>query len=213
MNKGKSRESREIIAAEYARLAETYDAKWSFYVDATTRETLRRLRLRPHDQVLDVGCGTGALLAKLSLVHPASRISGIDPVPEMLAIARHRLPTPVRLSNAWAEDLPFAAGQFDVVISCNMFHYLRQPVLALQEIQRVLRPGGRLLITDWCHDFVSCRLCGLYLRRLKHAPITLYRTRQCRQLLETCGYRVEDIDRYKISWLWGLMTAQARTWE
>src|SRR3954453_9234478 len=110
------------VAAEYARLAPDYDEKWSFYVEATTRETLARLSLWPADRVLDVGCGTGVLLHRLSRSHPAAQLSGVDPVPEMLAAARRRLPPEVELREGWAERLPFAAGQFDVVVSCNMFH-------------------------------------------------------------------------------------------
>ena len=57
------------------------------------------------------------------------------------------------LCEGWAEQLPFAAGQFDAVVSCNMFHYIRRPAEALREMRRVLRPGGRLIVTDWCDDF------------------------------------------------------------
>jgi hypothetical protein len=54
------------VVTEYARLAQDYDAKWSFYVEATTRETLARLRPRATDRLLDVGCGSGALLHRLA---------------------------------------------------------------------------------------------------------------------------------------------------
>ena len=84
--------ARQPVVEEYARLAPEYDAKWSFYIEATTRETLARLRLRPSDRLLDVGCGTGSLLDRLARQHPATQLTGIDPVPEMLAVARRRLP-------------------------------------------------------------------------------------------------------------------------
>ncbi|MFY9825714.1 MAG: methyltransferase domain-containing protein, partial [Thermoanaerobaculia bacterium] len=73
---------RHPVVEEYARLAPEYDAKWSFYVEATSRETLARLPLAPADRVLDVGCGTGALLSRLSGLYPAARLTGVDPVPE-----------------------------------------------------------------------------------------------------------------------------------
>lgn len=197
------------MVTEYARLAPEYDAKWSFYVEATTRETLARLNLRPTDRLLDVGCGTGALLQRLSRSHPAALLAGVDPVPEMLAVARRRLPPEVELREGWAERLPFGSEQFDVVVSCNMFHYLRQPVAALREMGRVLRPGGRLVITDWCDDYLACRLCDLYLRLFRPAHFKVYRQRECLRLLRETGHRDVDVDRYKINWLWGLMTARA----
>jgi ubiquinone/menaquinone biosynthesis C-methylase UbiE len=89
--------ARRDIVAEYARLAPSYDERWAFYIEGTTRETLARLTLKPGDQLLDVGCGTGALLHRLSRSHPAELLTGLDPVPEMLAVARGRLPPEVGL--------------------------------------------------------------------------------------------------------------------
>jgi ubiquinone/menaquinone biosynthesis C-methylase UbiE len=198
------------LVEEYARLAPKYDEKWSFYVEATTRETMARLDLRPQHQVLDVGCGTGALLQRLSAIHPAAQLSGVDPVPEMLAVAHGRLSPDIELREGWAENLPFPAEQFDVVVSCNMFHYIRQPGAALREMGRVLRPGGQLVITDWCDDFLACRACNLYLRLFSRAHFKVYRERECVRLLKEAGYNVTDMDRYKISWLWGLMTIRVR---
>ena len=199
----------DALAAEYARLAPEYDAKWSFYIEATTRETLARLSLRPTERLLDVGCGTGALLHRLADSHPAARLAGVDPVPEMLAVARRRLPSGIELREGWAELLPFEDESFDVVVSCNMFHYIRQPDAALREMGRVLIPGGRLIVTDWCDDYWACRICGWYLRRFGRAHFKIYRERECLRLLEQAGHRELDIERYKISWLWGLMTARA----
>src|SRR4051812_6203877 len=85
------------VVTEYARLAPDYDAKWSFYVEATTRETLARLNLRPADHLLDVGCGSGALLHRLAQSSAAPRLAGVDPVPEMLAVALRKLPPEVDL--------------------------------------------------------------------------------------------------------------------
>ncbi len=195
------------VLTEFARLAPRYDAKWSFYIRATVRETVARLRLRPEDRLLDVGCGTGALLRELARSHPAALLAGVDPVPEMLAVARRRLPPEVELLEGCAERLPFAAGRFDVIVSCNMFHYLRQPGAALAEMARVLRPGGRLVITDWCDDYLACRICDVYLRLFDRAHFRMYGRRECARLLREQGYADVQVDRYKINWLWGLMTA------
>ncbi len=197
------------MVEEYARLAPEYDAKWSFYIEATTRETLARLDLRSQDRLLDVGCGTGALLQRLSRKHRAGQLSGVDPVPEMLAVARSRLPPEIELREGWAERLPFDDGQFDIVLSCNVFHYVREPAAALREMSRVLSPGGRLVLTDWCDDYLACRVCGLCLRLFSPAHFKVYRERECQSLLLETGHHDVDVERFKISWLWGLMTARA----
>ena len=197
----------DAIRKEYARLAERYESKWSFYLEATTRETLARLSLRPTDRVLDVGCGTGALLARLENVYPEARLLGVDPVPEMLAVARRRLSPRVELREGWAEDLPCADESVDVVVSCNMFHYVRRPAGALREMDRVLVRGGRFLITDWCDDYLACRVCDWYLRVFDPAHFRVYGRRACERLLRETGHGDSRVERYRISWLWGLMTA------
>lgn len=196
------------LIREYARIAADYERRWSFYLEATTRETLARLRLRPGDRLLDVGCGTGVLLYRLHQTHPGLHLSGVDAVPEMLKIASAKLPPSVTLQHGWAEQLPFESEQFDVLVSCNMFHYVHEPVEALLEMRRVLHPGGMLFITDWCDDYLACRLCDLYLRLFDRAHFKTYGMHQCARLLRETGYGDVHVERYKINWLWGLMTAR-----
>ena len=195
------------VVAEYAKAAEHYDAKWAFYVEATTRETLRRLPMTPAARVLDVGCGTGELLRRLRAKYPDAVLAGLDPVAEMLAVARDKLSGKEDLRTGYADALPWGAGAFDVVVSCNMFHYISHPVEALREMGRVLRPGGSLVLTDWCDDYLACRVCNLYLRLTNRAFYKTYRQAECLELLHAAGYRDIELERYKISWLWGLMTA------
>ena len=201
-------EDLDPVVAEYSRLAQEYDRKWSFYIEATTRETMRRLSIGSKDRVLDVGCGTGALLHQLHIAYPEARLAGVDPVPEMLNVARRHLPPTVALHEGWADRLPYADNTFNVVVSCNMFHYIRQPIAALHEMSRVLRDGGELIITDWCDDYLACQVCDWYLRLFSPAHVKVYRERDCLRLFKEAGLAQANINRYKISWLWGLMTAK-----
>ena len=158
--------------------------------------------------MLDVGCGTGALLHQLHTAYPTAQLAGVDPVPEMLEVARRRLPPPVELREGWADRMPYADNTFDIVVSCNMFHYVQKPIAALHEMSRVLRVGGELIITDWCDDYLACRVCDWYLRLSSPAHVKVYRERDCLRLFKEAGLAQASIDRYKISWLWGLMTAR-----
>ncbi len=204
------REREDPVLTEYARLAGQYDRRWSFYVDATTRETLKRLCSHPGDALLDVGCGTGTFLQALASAFPSAKLTGVDPSPAMLDIARAKLGPAAELKPGRAESLPFLDETFDVVVSTSTFHYLRRPGKALREIARVLKPGGEIVITDWCHDYLACHVYDLILRCFNRAHFRTHGRDECRRLLEGSKFQSIDIERYKINWLWGLMTAKAQ---
>lgn len=199
----------QTVANEYDRIAQRYESRWWHYIHASVRETLARLDLRPDVRLLDIGCGTGVLLREIGSALPGSFVVGIDLSRRMLAVAQEHLGSPRRLLDADVHDLPFKAGSFDVVVSLSSFHFWLVPHRGLQEIARVLRPGGQLVITDWCDDFWACRLCDHLLRLVSRAHQRAYTSRQCATLLREAGYELRFVDRYKINWLWGLMTAKA----
>lgn len=199
----------ETVANEYDRIARRYESRWGRYIDASVRETLARLNLRRGMRLLDIGCGTGVLLREVADAFPGVFVVGIDLSRHMLAVAQEHLQSPPRLLHANVHDLPLKAGSFDVVVSSSSFHFWRVPDRGLREIARVLRPGGQLVITDWCDDFWACRVCDHLLRLVSRAHQRVYTSRQCASLLREAGYELKFVDRYKINWLWGLMTAKA----
>lgn len=209
MTGGGAREDPPILE-EYSRLAPHYDRRWSSYIEATTEATIQRMRLPPAGSVLDVGCGTGALLGALGKRYPAITLVGVDAVPGMLEVARRQVPPGTELREAWAESLPFEDGVFDSVVSANALHYFRQPSVALAEMTRVLRVGGELVVTDWCADYLACRICDWWLRRFSPAHVKAYRQREFLRLLERAGHPGARIERYRVGWFWGMMTATAR---
>jgi ubiquinone/menaquinone biosynthesis C-methylase UbiE len=98
-------------------------------------------------RVLDVGCGTGAVLRRLADRLSGADLAGVDPAPRMLAEARKRLGG-VRLEEAAAERLPFADVSFDLVVSAMSFDHWADQELGLAECARVLRSGGGLVLAD-----------------------------------------------------------------
>jgi SAM-dependent methyltransferase len=138
------------------------------YLHTTLRGKLRiwereldRARLQGNEQLLDLGCGRGAVLIAAARRLPQGRAVGADrwtsdqsgnrPEVTLANAAAAGVADRVEVHTADMTALPFADGSFDVVTSALAIHNIRNPrgrYLALDEAMRVLRPGGQLLVAD-----------------------------------------------------------------
>jgi ubiquinone/menaquinone biosynthesis C-methylase UbiE len=190
----------------YEALAPSYDRRWRKYIDVSLARVLSALALEGRERVLDVACGTGELERRLFARWPDLHITGIDLCPRMLAQAQAKhIAGAVTWLEGEAEHLPAPDSQFDVVICANSFHYFRAPMNCLKEFRRCLVPTGTLILVDWCDDYLMCRLCSYWLRLTDPAFFCTYTMRACRHMLIDAGFDVNRAERFKVSWLWGMM--------
>ncbi|KAA0085639.1 class I SAM-dependent methyltransferase [Mycolicibacterium sp. P9-64] len=103
-------------------------------------------------RVLEIGCGTGNVMARLKRAEPGAQLTGMDPDPRALARAgrKFRGVAGVRFDRGYAQEVPYADKSFDRVLSSMMLHHLDDDVktAALSEVFRVLRPGGSMHVVD-----------------------------------------------------------------
>lgn len=136
--------------------------RWGSWLNAylarpTYRLMAAGLDLTPEDDVLDVACGSGDFLA----VHAAQarRVAGIDLSEGKVALARERLANRIASGAAQvvqgdAANLPWEEATFSAVTCMDAFEYFPAPDRVLAEVRRVLRPGGRIVMTmgmKWPH--------------------------------------------------------------
>ncbi|GAA2524593.1 methyltransferase domain-containing protein [Rarobacter incanus] len=104
-----------------------------------------RDRLAPGMSLLDVGCGPGTLTVDLARIVSPGRVVGVDAAQAVLEAAREhaaREDVPVDFEAANVYELPFADAQFDVVHVHQLLQHLSDPVAAIRELRRVVKPGG-----------------------------------------------------------------------
>jgi SAM-dependent methyltransferase len=101
------------------------------------------------DSVLEVGCGTGVLAREvIKKVGSTGSVTGLDLSESMLEVARNICPD-AHFQQGNATDLPFDDESFDVAIASFVLMFVPDPVQAVSELWRVLKPGGRMIITVW----------------------------------------------------------------
>ncbi|MDN5325930.1 MAG: demethylmenaquinone methyltransferase / 2-methoxy-6-polyprenyl,4-benzoquinol methylase [Moorella sp. (in: firmicutes)] len=145
----------EYVRGIFDTIAHRYDllnTLLSFNCDRSWRRfTVARTGLKPGDRALDVCCGTGMLSLELArAVTPGGRVVGVDFSPAMLQVARRRLAASpygvaVELVEGDAMNLPFADNTFDCATIAFGLRNLPDVKGGLAEMQRVVRPGGRVV--------------------------------------------------------------------
>lgn len=152
-------EIKTVVREYWSDRADSFDddSQHGIHSDAQREAWLSVLRPRvgePTKQVLDVGCGTGTI--SLLLAELGHDVTGVDFAPEMLTQARRKV-TESELSATFqqgdAENLAFSADSYDLVTARHLIWTLPSPAQALEAWQRVVRPGGRLVLIEGHWDF------------------------------------------------------------
>jgi ubiquinone/menaquinone biosynthesis C-methylase UbiE len=192
------------------RSAELYDLSVEFLflgaADVMRRQVMAPLadaanqpggRLR----ILDVACGSGAMLRQLAHAWPRHDYYGIDLSPHYVRTARERLRhvQSISLIPANAEDLPFRDGFFDALVSVYLFHELPKDARrnVAREMFRVLRPGGALVIQDSAQLSESAEIASLlerFTRELHEPYYPGYIRDDLSEFLSEAGFQIERVE-------------------
>ena len=140
----------DFVEGVYDKLAKVYDLTFGPSLHPGRLQAIQRMGITGQDRVLEVGVGTGI---NLSLYPRDATVIGIDFSSSMLEKARERaarkdVPHSLRLLQMDAADLKFADDSFDIVYAPYLISVVPDPVKVAQEMRRVCRPGGRIVILN-----------------------------------------------------------------
>lgn len=138
--------------SEYRKLAAVEDEMWYFAALHALIERALREALPGEATILDAGCGTGGLIRREAAKWPGWGWTGVDVDPLACSLARER--TGARIVEAPLERLPFGDATFDAVTCADVIYHLEDDLAALRELQRVLKPGGRLVLNVPAHAWL-----------------------------------------------------------
>ena len=164
------------------------DIRAGFFTEAMRDAAIEQANLPETAVVADIGTGTGFVLQ--GLAGRAARLVGFDESPDMLAIAQQNLNgyNHVELRLAEGQNLPAEDNGFDAVFANMYLHHAPDPAAAIAEMSRILKPGGKLIITDldshdqsWMREAMADRWLG-------------FAREDVRQWYEAAGLTAVEID-------------------
>jgi ubiquinone/menaquinone biosynthesis C-methylase UbiE len=130
----------------FARTADLVAARQDARAAELEEQVLAFVQPRGNERALDSGTGAGALA--LALAPHVAEVVGVDVEPELLARARERAPANATFEEADATRLPFPDASFDLAGTLRTLHHVHRPEVAVAELVRVARHGGRVLVID-----------------------------------------------------------------
>lgn len=195
---------KQLSIKEFTKAAQVYESDHAGIYEICKDDypqMLEELQSESFEDVLDVGCGTGAVLELLHGEYPEKRLTGLDLTPRMIEVARAKQLENVRFIVGDAEALPFESRSFDAVLCSNSFHHYPHPERFFAEVARVLRPGGRLILRDYTSNDVAVWLMNnieLPLARLLgHGDVRILKLSELRALVEESGLTLLKLETQK----------------
>ena len=203
---GDSQKSAAATSSEPGEAPRGADYRWASHLKMTLDWAMEPLALAEDDRVLNVPCGHGEFIERMFNRWPTVEIVGIDEsLPRLARAAARNFGSGVYLMQAGAGRLPLESSSLDAAVCSAALHCISEPAPMLAEMHRVLKPGGILLLMDWCHDYPMQRSRELARRLVLRPLVGLHSLKGCAALITKAGFTVTLAEQARLSWRWGMM--------
>ncbi|MDO4183434.1 MAG: class I SAM-dependent methyltransferase [Coriobacteriia bacterium] len=189
---------KDLSIKEFTKAAARYEADHAGIYEVCKDDyppILAELEKQPFTDLLDAGCGTAPMISLLAEKWPDRHYVGLDLTPAMIDVAQAKNIPCAEFVVGDCENLPFQLESFDVVICSQSFHHYPNPQDFFNSVNKVLRPGGKLVLRDWTvSGFKQKFVNGVYLKLANitgHGDVGAYSTREISEMVDRAGLMVE----------------------
>lgn len=179
--------SRNYFDKKSVNYFDTFDGKFcSLMYD----DVIQQIKKQLFESVLDIGCGTGAMLSMIISDYKDVQACGIDLSEKMIQKSAELLGQRVKLVVGDSDNLPWVDNSFDLVVCNSSFHHFPEPLKVLEEIKRVLKPNGRIIIADPWWSEPKRFLINSFLRSPVNflGDVRIYSEPEFRKMLTDSGF-------------------------
>jgi len=205
--------------AHFDRWSRNYDdGRLSRWFQYTQNLAISFMSLQKDSKVLDVGCGTGFAVLRLVSMLSDGKACGIDISSGMIEKAKANVTDDLRerveFRQASSENIPYPTGEFDHVLCTNSFHHYPDPLRALQEMRRVLKPGGQVVVLENAPDLSwYTRVWDHLFRIIERGHVRYYSSQELGELLNQGGFERVELCRLGNEFLkHGKLFASLQVW-
>lgn len=195
------------IIDDYTGLANGYDQRWRFFNKPVHDWVMAQWPSSFPDggSVIETGCGTGEILARIEQQYPYLTLTGVDLSPAMLADARKKLsPAVTLIEHNLESDFLKLSASYDVALSLNVLHHLNNQTAHLQTLHNSIEQNGTVFLCDFA---INTPLLWSIEKLWRYFHPVHYRAFSCsnlQQRIKDCGFEIKAHDILKPDHFWRL---------
>ncbi|MCR5771395.1 MAG: methyltransferase domain-containing protein [Butyrivibrio sp.] len=197
-------EYKDLTIKEFTKAADVYESGHAGIYELCKDDypyIAAELEKEDYNDLLDCGCGTGPMISILHEKDPNKHYTGLDITPRMIEVGKSKHLSNTEFIVGDCENLPFEDNSFDVVICTNSFHHYPNPQKFFDSVQRVLRPGGRLVLQDytapkavlWLMNHTEMPISNF----LGHGDVAARSLDEIQEFCDKSGLKVEKLESAK----------------
>lgn len=198
------KEYKDLTIKEFSKAASIYETDHAGIYEMCKDDypyIASELEKEEYHDLLDCGCGTGPMISLLYEKDSSKHYTGLDITPKMIEVGKSKNLQGVDFVVGDCENLPFEDNSFDAIICSNSFHHYPNPQDFFNSVQRVLRPGGRLILQDytapkvilWLMNHTEMPLANL----VGHGDVKAYTLDEIRTFCGNAGLEIEKLEAAK----------------